>query len=181
MNQSQAVEIALRAFPKLYYFMPPIEPFDFQITRAKSKGRTKKSKAETIKIKKPLDTILWLIDTLCTEQAANGTAYCSQPELQRLATRWTKTGSFNKEIARLYRAKLIQGRDFEHNRQIREVALTARGQRALDKIKAQRRKFIQLLFDKDKLSPEEIQTIASSIEVTAFATWAIMSSQAHSR
>lgn len=176
MTQAEAVAKALQAFPKIYYFVPIIRAFEVDAPPAKHKSSGKAKKTKKLQIRKPLDAILWMIDSLCTE----GNGYCSQLQVQHLVSRWTKL-NFNKEIRKLYDAKLIDGRDNPANRQKRQLRLTAKGRRTLDRVKDQRKDVLRLLFDKKKIDQQQMESIASSIEIIASATWPLMNQGKASR
>jgi len=175
MNQAQAVEKALRAFPQIYYFVPVIKGFEVAILTPKTKSKSKRSRTKKIQIKKPLDAILWMIDSLC----GSGKSFCPQSQVKHLVSRWTNV-NFNKEIGKLYEAKLIEGRDDPNNRQKRQLKLTSKGQKTLARIKDQRKEVIRLLFDGNRLEPKDIEEIALSIERLAAATWPIMNQSSDS-
>jgi hypothetical protein len=169
MTQAEAVAKALQAFPKIYYFVPIIKAFEVDVPSAKRRSSSKAKKTKKLQIRKPLDAILWMIDSLC----AQGNGYCSQLQVQQLVSRWTKL-NFNKEIGKLYDADLIDGRDDPANRQKRQLKLTRKGRNTLDRVKNQRKEVLRLLFDKKKLDEQQMEAIASSIEIIASATWPIM-------
>ena len=178
MNEKEAVEKAIVVFPRLYYFVPPIQPFNVDVLPknvkilAKQLGLKKgqESRAKIIKIKKPLDTILWLLDTLSVEHN-NDENYCPQDLLNHLTARWVGI-NFTKELNKLLAAGLIKNRMLGSDKRKREVALTATGRKVLEQIKDQRRDLLSLLF-KDQ-EPSQIKMVTAALEVVAIATWPIM-------
>jgi DNA-binding PadR family transcriptional regulator len=178
LDEKEAVEKALQTFPRLYYFVPPITPFSIDVLPdqvkilAKQLGLKKGQEhlAKKIKIKKPLDTILWLLDTLTGEQDNDG-GYCLQDMLLHLTSRWTGV-NFTKELNKLYAAGLIKNRILKSDKRKRELALTALGRKILEKIKDQRRELLSLLF-KDQES-SQMEMVTAALEVVAIATWPIM-------
>lgn len=175
LNEKEAVEKALQAFPRLYYFVPPIKPFPVKKLTKKVKPSTKKAgkkgKASTaqIQIRKPLDTILWLLDTLSVEYKEDG-GYCPQWLLEHLTHRWTKL-SFSRELKKLIDAGLIKQR-MGNDRRERELVITPKGLSVLERVKNQRRKTLSLLF-KDQNS-DRMENTTEALTIVAHATWPIM-------
>lgn len=177
MNETEAVEEALRVFPKLYYFVPRLNPFTVDVPAAKravlaNKLNKTESQVATIKIEEPLDTILWLIDTLCPEHSNQ---HCLQIDVEHLVKRWTSV-TFSREIAKLYAAELIDGhvQVIGHgktlpDRRYRELQLTDKGKRILGQIKNDRRRILSLMFK--GLDPDRMEAVASGLNAVAAATW----------
>jgi hypothetical protein len=179
VNQSEAVEAALGAFPKLYYFVPRLAPFSISIPEANREelARVLKKpikKVATIKIEEPLDTILWLMETLSPEHHDD---YCRQHDVVGLVSRWTKV-TFSREIAKLYAAELIEGGAQKRgDHRFHELKLTERGKRILNKIKDDRRKVLHSLFK--NLGPTRTRNVAGGLREVAKATWPVMKTEAH--
>lgn len=183
MNPKQAVERALLAFPKLYYFVPPIKSFNVDVPAENVKVlarqlKVKEAKAKTIKIKRPLDAILWLIETLTSEEKTTRPVYCPQSVVEHLASRWTIV-NLTKELNKLSAAKLIISRIRPHDKRERELMLTPEGRQVLEDIKDQRREVLKLMFD--NLNSDEMKKLTSGLNQVAKATWPKMKETASSR
>src|SRR5205085_9572808 len=100
--------------------------------------------------------------------------HCLQSDLKHVVIRWTKL-SFDRELARLYAAELISGQDQltaqegVPDRRRRELRLTLKGKRVLERIKNERRKVLRLMFQ--DLSSSQMQHVANSLGQVAVATW----------
>lgn len=173
MQQKEAVERALLAFPKLYYFVPPIKSFRVAVPAENVKVLAKQlnvkpARAKTIEIRRPLDTILWLIQTLAAEKKTSGPRYCPQRTVEHLVSRWTKV-NLTKELNKLSAAKLVVSRIREDDKRERELMLTAEGRKVLKSIQDQRREILKLLFD--KLDSEKMEMVTSGLDHVASETW----------
>jgi len=177
VNHKEAVEKALIAFPKLYYFVMPIRPFTVKVPpeRVKKLARSLKIKeaaAKAITVEEPSDTILWLLSTLAQEQGGSAKTSCSQSHIRSLVTRCSpmNESQFTKELAKLTATDLITSSRTElGDRRSNELTLTDEGIKVLERIREQRRELLAFLFQ--KRTQIELKTIADSLEAVALATW----------
>jgi len=173
----KAVATSLTIFPKLYYFVPPIEPFVVVVHPKKVKGlaRTiKEPEAEATKviIKDPLDAILFLIETLANERKAGTKTSCSQRDLFNLICRWSpmSLSQFSKELEKLRASGLIvKSQQADGDQRKKVITLTRKGKNILKKIKDQRAKIITSLFEGE--IPEEINLMIFAIDKLGEVMW----------
>src|SRR5947209_2035469 len=105
LNEKEAVAIALKLFPKLYYFVPPVTPFKERVLTR----RVDKVGAQELEIKEPLDAILWLLESLAEDQSDASEICCSRLDLYNLIQRLTgwDQSKFSDELKKLLDAEII--------------------------------------------------------------------------
>lgn len=173
LNQERAVSLALGFFPRLYYFVPPIEPVNVRLLpdRIEEDGPT------TIEIKEPLDAILWLLEALAQDEKDSTDVCCFQPELYNLIHRLTgwDRSKFTDELNKLLDTGIIDSsRRSDGDRRSNKLTLTPKGKAVLRKIKEQRIEVINFLFE-GQPSPQ-LEMMVFALEKMANSMWKKMRS-----
>lgn len=168
LDQNKAVEVALGLFPRLYYFVPPIVPFHSRVLP----NQVKVAGTSWIEIKEPLDSIIWLLETLAAEQNASGEACCFQPDLYNLIQRLTgwDRSKFTDELNKLLYTGIIDSkRRTDGDRRSNKLTLTPKGKKVLSDIKKQRVGVITILFQ--GLTAEQLETMVLALGTMADGMW----------
>jgi hypothetical protein len=133
MTTQERIRQSLILFPKLYYFIPCINPHERQA------GGT------TLLFDEPMDAILWFIDLVITDSKRND---CPRPILKNLIRRWygEKVDSdFERCYSDLLENRFIIAQQWSEDRRIHLVQLTDKGRLLLQQIKDKRYQDIELL------------------------------------
>jgi len=173
ISQDKAVEVALGLFSKLYYFVPPIEPFSVKVLP----NKIREDGPSAIEIKEPLDAILWLLETLATEQMASNETCCFQPDLYNLIQRLTgwDRSKFTDELNKLLDTGLIDSkRRKDGDRRTNRLTLTPKGRKILNEIKTQRVAVITFLFQGQ--TPDQIEMMVLALGRMSEEMWKKMRS-----
>jgi DNA-binding MarR family transcriptional regulator len=164
LKQEAALSSMLQIFPKIYYFIPRIEPFDVRVVhRGRLWGRD-----GSIEIDDSLAAILWLLDASLEDR---NRSHCSQRELYDLVHHWSgwDRSRFTKLLYKLYAADLISGKDTNKDRRRKELTLTSKGKLVLNRVKNQRSNTVLPILEGLKL--EDLEAILSSMKYFASRTW----------
>src|ERR1700733_850584 len=141
----------LCAFPKLYYFIPPGEPY-----------RMRGSKADIV-LTPPGRTVLWLLETL-----RNETRDISHEALGRVVGRIYRREEFSRTITKLRRAGCIEVPPNEKDSRRKQIQLTAFGRTVIVRLHREHAGHITMLLSRLKASNREqhLRTIEDLADIT---------------
>jgi len=144
---------ALDYFAKIYYF---VRPMNTRISVGTS----------SVRIKEPRDAVLWLLKIMETEgDSSHGRLFAvlsrSYPTL--------RPSGFSRLLSEMYRMGLVSREYNEKDSRRKVLRLTAKGEKVLKQIKAQRAELFEELFE--GLTTSQRQVLMEALGVLAERSW----------